>query len=316
MGSETQARVPVIDLSKLEKLEAGSDAWGSTCKAMRVGLEEFGCFCVVFEEVSLELHNSFFGAVDELFQLPIETRIKNTSEKAYHGYFGRYSFLPLYESMAIDNPTQLDAAQSFANLMWPNQGNDRFSETIQRFSTLVAKLDKIVTRMVLESYGVSKQLIDTNVDSTANLLRFFKYRVPEQHETDVGLHAHTDLTFFSIIHQHLIGGLQIQSLDDQWIDLEPSSHCSFIVMAGDALMAWSNDRIRSCRHRVTMKAEETRYSAGMFSFKNGTISVPEELVDDANPLRYKPFNHYDFLTHDIAKGSKKFLYRIRDYCSI
>ncbi|XP_022953943.1 probable 2-oxoglutarate-dependent dioxygenase AOP1 [Cucurbita moschata] len=316
MGSETQAGVPVIDLSKLEKLEAGTDAWGSTCKAMRVGLEEFGCFCVVFEEVSLELHNSFFGAVDELFQLPIETRIKNTSEKAYHGYFGRYSFLPLYESMAIDNPTQLDAAQSFANLMWPDQGNNRFSETIQRFSTLVAKLDKIVTRMVLESYGVSKQLIDTNIDSTANLLRFFKYRVPEQHETDVGLHAHTDLTFFSIIHQHLIGGLQIQSLDDQWIDLEPSSHCSFIVMAGDALMAWSNDRIRSCRHRVTMKAEETRYSAGMFSFKNGTISVPEELVDDANPLRYKPFNHYDFLTHDKAKGSKKFLYRIRDYCSI
>lgn len=110
------------------------------------------------------------------------------------------------------------------------------SETVERFSMLVAKLEKMVTRMVLESYGVPKFVSESNMESTNYLLRFFKYRVPQKDETDVGLHSHTDLTFFSLIHQHLISGLQIQLLDDQWIDVQPSGHCSFIVMAGDALM--------------------------------------------------------------------------------
>ncbi|KAA0058792.1 putative 2-oxoglutarate-dependent dioxygenase AOP1 isoform X1 [Cucumis melo var. makuwa] len=243
--------------------------------------------------------------------------MKNTSEKPYHGYFGGYSFLPLYESMAIDNPIQLKSTQSFANLMWPTRDNNHFCVTVERFSTLVAKLEKMVTKMVLESYGVSKVVNEPIMESTNYLLRLFKYRVAEKDETDVGLHSHTDLTFFSIIHQHLISGLQIQSLnDDQWLDVHPSSHCSFIVMAGDALMAWSNERIRSCRHKVIMRGEETRYSIGMFSFKNGTIEVPQGFVDDANPLRYKPFNHYDFLTYDKANASHNTISRIKDYCGL
>lgn len=314
MVCEAKAKViPIIDLSKLE---AGTEEWDSTCKEIRVGLEEFGCFLVVHDKISLELHNSIFEETKELFHVPRETRMKNTSEKPYHGYFGGYSFLPLYESMAIDNPTELQATQSFANLMWPARPNNHFCETVERFSMLVAKLEKMVTRMVLESYGVPKFVSESNMESTNYLLRFFKYRVPQKDETDVGLHSHTDLTFFSLIHQHLISGLQIQLLDDKWIDVQPSGHCSFIVMAGDALMAWSNDRIRSCRHRVTMRGEETRYSIGMFSFKRGTIDVPQELVDDANPLRYKPFNHYDFLTYDKANSSHKTISRIKDYCGL
>lgn len=110
------------------------------------------------------------------------------------------------------------------------------SETVQRFSTLLVKLEKMVTKMVLESYGVSKGVSESNMESTNYLLRFLKYRVPEKDETDVGLHCHTDLTFFSIIHQHLISGLQVLSPNDQWIDIHPSPHCSFMFMAGDALM--------------------------------------------------------------------------------
>lgn len=125
MGSQAKAKIPTIDLSKEKLKAAGTEEWALSCKEMRVALEEFGCFLVVYDEVSLELHNSIFEATKELFDLPLESRIQNTSEKPYHGYFGRYSFLPLYESMAIDNPSDLQAAQAFANLMWP-AGNNHF----------------------------------------------------------------------------------------------------------------------------------------------------------------------------------------------
>jgi hypothetical protein len=36
---------------------------------------------------------------------------------------------------------------------------------------------------------------------------------------------------------------------------------------------------------------KARYSMAQFAFSNGEIRVPEELVDEEHPLRYKPFDH-------------------------
>lgn len=102
-------------------------------------------------------------------------------------------------------------------------------------SELVVELDKMVTRMLFESYGV-ESYYDSYIGSVNYLLRYFKYRAPEPNETTMGLTPHTDKTMTSIIHQiNHINGLQVQAKDGQWSDVEPSPS-SFIVMAGDALM--------------------------------------------------------------------------------
>lgn len=44
-----------------------------------------------------------------------------------------------------------------------------------------------------------------------------------------------------------------------------------------------------------MPGNETRHSLGLFAFNDGIINVPEELVDEEHPLRYKPLNMFDFL---------------------
>jgi isopenicillin N synthase-like dioxygenase len=61
------------------------------------------------------------------------------------------------------------------------------------------------------------------------------------------------------------------------------------------MQGWSNGRIQSAKHRVILNTKEVRYSTGVFSFSTGMIQVPEELVDDQNPLRYKSFDHQSFL---------------------
>ncbi|KAI5354278.1 hypothetical protein L3X38_007173 [Prunus dulcis] len=55
-------------------------------------------------------------------------------------------------------------------------------------------------------------------------------------------------------------------------------------MAGDVFQVWSNDRVRPCRHRVTLKENEVRYSFGLFSLHKGVIHVPDELLDKDHPL--------------------------------
>lgn len=135
----------------------------------------------------------------------------------------------------------------------------------------------------------------------------------------MGLHPHSDFTILSILHQLNLSGLEIKPKNkDHWIGVPPSQS-SFVVMAGDALKVWSNGRVQSCEHRVTMKnAEQTRYSTALFSFTRKTnMKVEKELVDEEHPLQYKPFDHYGYLRFfDIHKPKGSAEDRLATYCGI
>ncbi|KAM1091380.1 hypothetical protein FF1_018875 [Malus domestica] len=86
------------------------------------------------------------------------------------------------------------------------------------------------------------------------------------------------------IHSSPKGGEWFGSENKGWsVICAGPSPTSFIVMAGDAFMV------------LVMKQNKTRLSMGLFSFLNGTVQVPEELIDDKHPLSYKPFDHVSYL---------------------
>lgn len=132
MGSELQPKLPVLDFSCSENLKPGTSSWLSACKQVRRALEDCGCFVVVYEKVSPELLKQVFGALEELFNLPTETKMKNRYENRLNGYVGKIEKLPLHESMGIQNATTLEGTQSFSNLLWPD-GNDHFRYNLNQF---------------------------------------------------------------------------------------------------------------------------------------------------------------------------------------
>ncbi|XP_016651031.1 PREDICTED: LOW QUALITY PROTEIN: 2-oxoglutarate-dependent dioxygenase AOP3-like [Prunus mume] len=143
---------------------------------------------------------------------------------------------------------------AFDEHFWPTE-NDQFCESVDLYAEVMAEIDEVVTRILFESCGVEKYH-DNHFRLTFHNLRLIKYKVPEKLGGDVGLRSHTDKTFLSI--------------------------------AGDAFKVWSNGRIRSCKHRVTLRENEVRYSLGLFSFQEGVIQIPNELIDKDHPIQYKP----------------------------
>ncbi|PON89440.1 Oxoglutarate/iron-dependent dioxygenase [Trema orientale] len=265
MGVKPQHKIPTINLSK-RNLISSTSSWLSTCDEVRQALEEYGCFVATYDKVSPQLHDSIFGEAKELFDLPTDVKMKNISDKPYFGYIGNHPLIPpLHESLGIANSTTLEAAQSFTNLMWPSSGNDHFCETVLSYARRVSELEKMVKRMVFESYGVAENV-------------------------------HTDKSFLTILHQNEVNGLEIETKDGDWIGFEPLPS-SFLVMAGDALLAWSNGRIYSAPHRVVMSGTKPRYSLGLFSYHDGTIEIPHELIDEQHPLQFKSFDHYGLLNY-------------------
>ncbi|KAK3010868.1 hypothetical protein RJ639_012086 [Escallonia herrerae] len=347
MGSLTKSKLPIIDFSQ-EKLKPGTDSWLSTANDVRKALEEYGCFVALYNEVSPETHDAMFSAAKDLYDLPMESKVKNTSDLLGFGYGGGFTTMPLFEYFGIEKATTLEGTQTFTDLMWPS-GNDDFCETALLLSKKLAALGDMVLQMVFENYGVERYY-DTQIEALAYLMRFIKYRAPMNNENNTGLRPHTDKGFLTILDQNQVKGLEIETKDGEWITFDPSPS-AFVVVAGDGLMvgssraydydvvdlgfifpspqfdsydwklsqflgqAWSNGRIHSPFHQVAMRGTEDKYTIALFSFMSGMVETPEELVDNQHPLRFKPFNHYGYLRYCGAEGMK-YKHPIQFYCGV
>lgn len=91
--------------------------------------------------------------------------------------------------------------------------------------------------------------------------------------------------------QDMQGGLQVMSPNGNFVDATPIED-TIVVNAGDLLARWSNDTIKSTKHRVvepptSAKSHPARYSIAYFSNPN------YDKIIDAIPS-----------TYDEAKGKK------------
>lgn len=309
-------KLPIIDFT-MENLKPGTNSWSKARKEAVGALEEYGCFVSLYDKVSLKIHDDVFQALEELFHLPTQKKVQNKSSKPLYGYVGQIPFIPLYESMGIDSANTLEGIQNFTNFMWPN-GNNAFSQALLAYSKAAAELEEMVVKMVFESYGVEKYY-ESHVKSVNYLARVMKYSEAQVKEAKLGFVVHTDKSFMSTIHQtNHVNGLEIKGKDGQWfgVDLYPSS---IVVMAGDAIMAWSNNRIKSPHHRVMMREEKgARYSIAQFSFMEDSLMVetPKELVDEEHPLLFNSFNHLDYLHFFSKEENRRLECALKTYCGV
>ncbi|KAL7140025.1 hypothetical protein ABFS83_09G093100 [Erythranthe nasuta] len=308
MGSESTMKLPVIDFSNLKQ---ETETWESVKTQVSKALAEYGCFEAIFSNRKYSLVN----VLQQLFDLPLQTKLLNKSDTTYHGYIGQHAIVPLYESLGISDALVPGNIEAFTELMWSDNGNPTFCESVRSISEELLELNKIVRTMVLENNGIKKYL-DEHIDSTNYVVRFQKYDGPKTNETELGLVPHIDMNTLTILFQDDVTGLEMQKKDgDDWIETSPNS---FIVMAGESLRAWTNGRVHAPFHRVMMTGDKARYSIGLFAVpKSGYIvTAPKEMVDEEHPLFYKPYDYVEFLNFYYGEASKTSPNALKDYCGV
>ncbi|XP_059664661.1 probable 2-oxoglutarate-dependent dioxygenase AOP1 [Cornus florida] len=313
MGSE--ALLPVIDLSELKP---GTPEWDSVRPRVEQALQEYGCFQALFNKVPFELRKSMLGAMEEIFELPLQTKSRFFCAKTPFGGYTAHSPTTPWESMNIGNVHIPDNLTSFTNLLWP-EGNPSSCKILRSYTEQLSELDQTIRRMVLESFGVDQKYCDEHIDLSRYTLRVMKYEGPETMESKLLLRPHSDKNLLGILYQlNEVHGLEVQSKDGKWINVKPLPD-SFIVMAGDSFHALTNGHVHAPVHRVVMTENETRYSVGLFSSpKEGHIvKVPDELVNEEHPLRFKPFEYMEYLKFFATeKGQKSHECGIKVFCGI
>lgn len=295
MGSQT--RTPVVEL-RGECLKQGSASWVAACTSIRHALEEHGFFIAEYDGVPLQLHEHILSDTEQLFQLPYDTKIKNTSDKPAHGYIGKIAAQSLHEGLGIDNATDIESCNNFSNILWPDSGNHRFrwskfqpflekeklnclrisfyfsnndSKNAHQYAEVMSELVQTVTRMLFESYSLGKEHCDSHVESASYLLRYLCYRKPDNEEDKVAFVTHTDKSFISILHQNHVRGLELQMGDGNWVGFEPSP-TSFVVLAGDACMVGNLVLLFSILlNTLVSSASKPRYLNHCFSYHRSLL---------------------------------------------
>ncbi|KAE8689976.1 putative 2-oxoglutarate-dependent dioxygenase AOP1 [Hibiscus syriacus] len=188
--------LPVIDFSD-QHLKPGSPEWDSVRTQVRQALEEYGCFEALYEKTSSELRKAVFEGLENLFELPLETKMKNVSDNPSHAYIAPHPNAPLYESIGIEDPNVAQNVESLTN-----------SKSVGWMVEQMSEIDRMVRRMIVESFGVEKYM-EEHMNSTRYLLRGMKYKAPNTSEKKLGSRDHTDKNIVTVICQG-IQGLEIQ----------------------------------------------------------------------------------------------------------
>ncbi|KAL2821558.1 hypothetical protein BJX63DRAFT_378518 [Aspergillus granulosus] len=156
------------------------------------------------------------------------------------------------ESMEIGR----DGVEGLPN-RWPDGIDDEgkeFKEEMQSFFGLCKDLHVKVMQAIALGMSLPVHFFDEYVDQGDNTLRLLHY--PAVHKDvfkmnpgQVRAAEHSDYGSITLLFQDRRGGLQARSPEGTFVDVTPFTD-TVVINAGDLLARWSNDTIKSTRHRV------------------------------------------------------------------
>jgi isopenicillin N synthase-like dioxygenase len=87
-----------------------------------------------------------------------------------------------------------------------------------------------------------------------------------------GIHPHKDFNFLTFLAHDPVGGLEVRTLDGQWLDAQCATD-EYVVNIGDMLELLSGGRLVSTPHRVSNRSGLQRQSFPYFSVPRHDVWV-------------------------------------------
>ncbi|OJJ37300.1 hypothetical protein ASPWEDRAFT_170786 [Aspergillus wentii DTO 134E9] len=146
---------------------------------------------------------------------------------------------------------------------WPDQIDDEgkdFKQIMKSFFDMCKILHMQVMRAIALGMNLPEHFFDEFVDAGDNNLRLLHYpsvskHLFERNPGQVRAGEHSDYGSVTLLFQDCHGGLQVRSPKGTFVDVTPIAD-TIVVNAGDLLARWSNDTIKSTRHRVVEPPRE------------------------------------------------------------
>ncbi len=294
--STSFSEIPVVDVGPLLD---GSDP---AAVAAEIGdvCEHIGFLYIRNHGIDPELIEEVYRLAREFFELPAEQKNKldiKASGPTLRGYIPMYAenvdpdFTRDFKECFDFGQHQQEVSPFFGPNLMPEQPA-RFKEVMERYHDAMLTLARKLIGAIALSLNLPADYFEKLQRKPITIQRLLHYP-PQQGEIsieEIGIGAHTDYGFLTILSQDANGGLQVQNRDGDWISAPPIDG-TFVVNIGDLVQTFTNDRYISTVHRVINTSGNERYSVPFFIDLDfdGRVEVVPTCISEENPARYQPY---------------------------
>ncbi|KAJ4722854.1 1-aminocyclopropane-1-carboxylate oxidase-like 1 [Melia azedarach] len=292
-------KIPIIDLEGI-KNDAGLRS--EIIDKVRDASEKWGFFQVINHGISTSILDETIDGARRFFDQELEIK------KEYYSrdYSKRVLYLSNYTLYQAQAASWSDTLSCFMgrNLASAEELPAACRDILITYNKEVLKLGSTLLEVLSEALGlVPNYLNDMGCGDEINISCHYYPACPEP-ELTMGIRAHADSGFLTILLQNQIGGLQVLH-ESKWFDVVPTPG-AFVVNLGYLMQLISNDQFKSVYHRVLSKNEGPRISiASCFISRSSTPFGPiKELVSEGNPAVYSEITAQDVVKQQFSKVKK------------
>ncbi|XP_028790839.1 flavanone 3-dioxygenase 2 [Neltuma alba] len=260
VADELAASLPVIDLSLLTSTDPVIHA--GAVRELGRACQDWGFFLLINHGISESLIEDVVKKSLEFHNLPFEEKNEFNDEGMFAPIRYGTSALPHGIGETVHYWRDYLKITTFPEFNFPNKPPG-FKEVGYDYSRKIRAAARTLLQGISESLGLEPNTIveSTNFDSGFQKFQVNLYPPCPQPDLTLGLPAHTDNGFLTLLIQNGIGGLQLKH-EGKWVNVTPLPNC-IIVNTGDQLEVVSNGRYKSIWHRVVVNERVTRVSLAL-----------------------------------------------------
>ncbi|GMH29993.1 hypothetical protein Nepgr_031836 [Nepenthes gracilis] len=296
-------QIPVIDLASGRCEEIVNQIFYAS--------SEWGFFQIVNHGVPVELLDRMMEGSRLFHEGDEETK------KAFYSLNKRKqvkfsSNYDLYKSQTANWRDTLTIDNLFDGHLDPNDFPVICRDVILEYTRNMIKLGDKLLELLSQALELNPCHLRLTTECTRGwLMACHYYPACPEPELTLGASNHSDPSFFTLLLQDQIGGLQVLH-QNQWVNVQPIPG-ALVVNIGDILQMISNDKFRSVEHRVLANHLGPRISIAFFF--EGLISSAKiygsikELTSEENPPSYKEFTFKEFATNFFSRPLNETSYK-------
>jgi len=316
------APVPRVDFGPFREGDLASRA--VVAAEIGAACHDIGFFAVTNHGIAAETIDELRALSTEFFDLPEDTKRRYVLEPRHpnRGYnplggealaYAMDEVAPpdLFEAFTsgpIDRPQDEYHTAPAAGLFFvPNLYPDAPPE-FERIWNAYYRANEILAGQLMEAFalalGLDPTYFATKIDRHITAQRIIRYPAldiePEPGQLRIA--PHSDYGSLTILLTDGTPGLQLLSLDDEWLDA-PAMPDALLINLGDLMADWTNGRWRSTTHRVLpVPLDRPRYSVTFFHHPNyDTLIEPlPTCVSADEPRRHAPVTAGEHLHRKIS----------------
>ena len=319
VGELAANEIPILDLGPLLAGQAG--ALDALAKQLYRASTEVGFYYLKNHGVPDSLVEQTFAESVRFHALPLEQKQGLKLDKHKIGYLevgtsvtrhsplagqakpNLYSAFCLRHDLPPDDPRVLAGKPFRAPNRWP-EGLPGFRANVMAYCRALEALALRLLPIVARSLDLPPDYFDAAFRTPLLNMQLNHYEHQADFDgTQFGLAPHTDRTFFTILCQAKIPGLEIRTADGRWV-VAPALPGHFLVNTGDLLRLWTNEVFLSTPHRVINSSSVDRDSIPFF-FNPDPDTMIECLPtcqSAERPAKSPPIRYMDFYSWFVKQN--------------